>query len=522
MSEKTFNTAGPCDRGRNYMLPPEGRLGKVAQLIDRASYFVVHAPRQCGKTTSFRALASRLTAEGRYTALWASCEAAQASGEDAEKAVEVVVQTLFATARHLPAELQPPPLSQFDDVDRLLLLGAFLEAWAERSPRPLVLFLDEIDALLGASLISVLRQLRASFHNRPRLFPHSVALIGLRDVRDYRLEATRDAPQLGTSSPFNIKVESITLPDFTAAEVWSLCRQHQEATGQIFEEAALARIFELTQGQPRLVNALARQLVEVDVPDRREPIQREHVEKAKERLILRQDTHLDSLTARLQEPRLRRVIAPILEGTLFDAEVSPDDLQYAIDLGLLRRQDGNLVVANPIYREVIPRALAIVIEASMSVTRPAFLDEIGRLRLDKLLSGFQAFWRENAETYLAQSPYSEAAAQLVFMAYLHKVVNGGGFIDREYAVGSGRIDLCLRWPHPAGLQRFAFELKVRRNQREIKSQGLDQLASYLERLGLDEGTLVIFDNRPEAPSIVRRSDEEFVEHHGRQIRVLTL
>ena len=365
MIAKHFNTAGPCNPDWHYMLPPEERLVGVAALIDQASYFVVHAPRQCGKTTSFRALAQRLTASGRYTALWVTCEVAQAAGEDIDSAVAAVIQAIHNMGRYLPAELQPPDQIEFADVGDLSRLEVYLAAWVERSPRPVVLFLDEIDALFGASLISVLRQLRSGYPNRPQHFPHSVALIGLRDVRDYRLEGSPESARLGTSSPFNIKVESITLRNFTAAELATLCRQHQDATGQVFAPEALGRIFELTQGQPWLVNALARQLVEKEVPDPAVAITAAHVDLAKERLILRRDTHLDSLTERLREPRLRRVIEPVLAGNLFGIDVSSEDLEYAIDLGLLRREEGNLVVANPIYREVIPRALALVLEASI-------------------------------------------------------------------------------------------------------------------------------------------------------------
>ena len=359
--EKTFNTAGPCDPERHYMLPPEARLGPVARLIDEAGYFVVHAPRQCGKTTSFQALAARLTREGTYTALWMSCEMAQAAGDDENAGVLAVVQEVEEMARSLPETLRPVSYQEFAHLGSLNLLRTYLARWAEKSPRPLVLFFDEIDSLHGNTLISVLRQLRTGYSQQPRVFPHSVALIGLRDVRDYRIESGADGPRLGTASPFNIKVESITLRNFTAEEVAALCRQHQAATGQSFTAEALGRIFELTQGQPWLVNALARQLVMVEVPDRTQTITEADVENAKERLILRQDTHLDSLTARLREPRLRRVIDTLLGGGFFPSEVSAGDLQYAVDLGLLRRQDGNLMMANPIYGEAIPRALAVAI-----------------------------------------------------------------------------------------------------------------------------------------------------------------
>ena len=508
--------------GRHYLLPPEARLGRTVELVEQGGYFVIHAPRQCGKTTSFQALAERLTREGNYTALWVTCESGAAAGEDAERGVAVVVAAIAELARSLPPELRPPPVSELESADPLNLLWFYLSRWAASSPRPVVLFLDEIDALVGRSLIAVLRQIRALFSAKGHAHPHSIALIGLRDVRDYRLADGAEGPRLGTSSPFNIKVESLTLRNFTASEVKELCLQHQQATGQPFTAAALARIFELTWGQPWLVNALARQLVEVEVPDRAVAIDLPAVELAKERLILRRDTHLDSLAERLREPRLRRVIAPILEGGFFGSEVTEDDLDYAVDLGLLRREDGNLVIANPIYREVIPRSLAAVLEASVTLSRPQFVAADGSLRVDTLIAGFREFWAEHAESFLAKAPYSEAAAHLVFMAFLHKVVNGGGFIDREYAVGSGRIDLLLRWPFRGGLQRVAFELKVRRGPANPRRKGIAQLAAYLERLGLEEGILLIFDLRPEGPPQAQRFRREQALHQGRRLTVLVL
>lgn len=283
-----------------------------------------------------------------------TCETGQAAGEDIAAGIAAVLQEISERGRALPEEMQPPKLEEVGEVAPLSRLYVYLRRWAERSPRPLVLFFDEIDALVGNTLVSVLRQLRSGFADRPANFPQSVCLIGLRDVRDYRFDASKEAPSFGTSSPFNIKIESLTLRNFTAEEVANLCRQHEEATGQIFTAAALARIFELTQGQPWLVNALARQIVEVEVPTRDEAIEEKHVELAKERLILRRDTHLDSLTERLREPRVRRVLAPILTGEVFSPEVQPDDIDFVIDLGLLRRDDKTLTIANPIYREVIP------------------------------------------------------------------------------------------------------------------------------------------------------------------------
>jgi hypothetical protein len=109
------------------------------------------------------------------------------------------------------------------------------------------------------------------------------------------------------------------------------------------------------------------------------------------------------------------------------------------------------------------------------------------------------------------------------MAWLQRVVNGGGTIDREYAVGAGRIDLAIRWPAPAGLQRWAVELKVwRAGQSDPLIKGLTQLSAYLDRLGLETGTLVLFDTRTNPPPPVERAARREVEHDGRRIAVLRL
>jgi type II secretory pathway predicted ATPase ExeA len=504
------------------MLPPERRIPEVRTLIDRGLYFVVHAPRQSGKTTCFRTLAEALTASGRYTALLTSCETGQKLEPDLDASMAAVLHTLHLRAEaHLPAELRPPaPDAALPPEARLQDL---LVRWARQSPRPVVLFLDEIDALWGDALISVLRQLRSSYDDRPSGFPHCVALIGLRDVRDYRIHLRPDSQSLGTSSPFNVKVESVRLANFTAAEVTELYEQHTAETGQVLTPEAADLAWELTRGQPWLVNALARQAVEKVAPDVATPVTPAVIEAAKEILIQRRDTHLDSLIDRLREPRVRRIIEPILAGELLSPESLDDDVQLVLDLGLAAAGPRGLEIANPIYREVIPRALTWVMEQSMVFSRAAYVSPEGRLRFDLLLTDFRAFWCENAEAFLARAPYAEAAAQLVFMAFLHKVVNGGGFIDRELAVGSGRIDLCVRWPSPGGTERWAVELKVWRDDRpDPLSAGLAQLSGYLKRLGLDHGTLILFDARKAAPPLPDRCSLEDRDHEGRQITVLRL
>lgn len=521
---RRFNTAGPCNPALHYMIAAERRLPEAPGLVEQGGYFVVHAPRQTGKTTALKDLARRLTATGRHAALHFSCEVGEAAGDDFGEAQRGLLSQLRQEAElFLPPELRPPPFSEAPDST---LLGSALTAWAQACPQPLVLFFDEIDALRGQSLLSVLRQLRAGFPNRPAAFPASVVLCGLRDVRDYKAASGGDPERLGTSSPFNIKVKSLRVGDFTEEEVRELYAQHSAETGQSFSEQALARSFELTQGQPWLVNALAREIIEEMGVPAAEPITAEHVETAKERLILARATHLDSLVARLHEPRIRRVLEPLLAGTLgVDGDTYLDDLQYARDLGLCAPSNP-VRVANPIYHEVIARVLAGAAESQVLAEPKSFVQPDGRLDFDRLLREFAAFWREHGEVLTAGASYHEVAPQLVLMAFLQRVINGGGFVTREYGVGRGRIDLLVRWPYLEGgqrhWQRHALELKVwREGEKDPLPRGLAQLDTYLERLGLSEGVLVVFDRRKEAGDTESRTCfEETRTPAGRKVTLL--
>jgi hypothetical protein len=510
-----FNTAGPCQSDIHYMLPPTQRLPDLERLIEQRSYFVVHAPRQTGKSTAMLALAQQLTESGRYASVMLSVEVGNPFNAHPEQAERVILDAWLSRARvYLPETLVPS--IDWTEAEPGRRISYTLQKWSEASPLPLVIFIDEIDALENETLLMVLRQLRDGYPIRPRSFPHSLGLIGLRDVRDYKV-ASGGSERLDTASPFNIKVESLMLRNFNAPEVAELCTQHTIATGQVFSPEALDRLYELTQGQPWLVNALARQMTEVIAPDPAIALTVVEVEQAKEILIARKDTHLDSLAKRLEEGRIRRIIEPMIAGQEL-RNVSNEDIQFVLDLGLCQMKEGGLVIANAIYREVLPRVLAFVPQASLPQISPTWLTATGELDLDQLLESFLSFWRQHGEPLLRSALYHEIAPHLVLMAYLHRVVNGGGTIEREYAIGSDRMDICLRY----GQTTLGIELKVWRDKRpDPLKKGLEQLDGYLARLGLETGWLVIFDRRSDQPPIEERTTtENATTSRGRVVTVV--
>ena len=500
---RSFNRSGPVVAECHYCIAPLARLdlAEVQELIDDRQYFVLHAPRQTGKTSSLLALRDLLNAEGDYRCVYVNVEAGQAMREDVEGTTRVVLGQMALRARGvLGDDFLWNAWSGIADDFREGALGVALTLWAQADPRPLVLLIDEIDSLVGDSLLAVLRQLRAGYDMRPESFPQSVILCGVRDVRDYRIYSSSAETMVAGGSAFNIKAESLRLGDFSQDEVRALLGQHTEETGQPFTDGALEAIWNQTQGQPWLVNALAYETCfRGDLAtDRSRAVTEADVLDAREALILRRDTHLDQLTDKLKEARVWRVIEPLLTGAR-KSTYTERDVEYVRDLGLIAR-DPPVRMANPIYAEVVPRELTWLAQDDLPQDPAWYVDASGALLLGKLLEAFQEFYRENSEHWVERYGFKEAGPQLLLQAFLQRVVNSGGRIEREFALGSGRTDLLIVWPEGERVRKHVVECKVRHDRWGLErtvAEGVEQTAAYMDRCGAEAGHLVVFDRSEE-------------------------
>ena len=502
-----FNTTGPVVAADHYCIPPLHRvnLEEVLKLIRDKRYFVLHAPRQTGKTSALLALRDLLNggSEGAYRCVYVNVESAQTAREHVERGMRAILGSLGTRARRTLgdeslASTWPGILTTFGPEGAL---QEVLVRWAEADRSPAVLLIDEIDTLVGDTLIAVLRQLRAGYDERPGGFPQSVILCGVRDVRDYRIRSSAENTVIAGGSAFNVKAASLRIGDFSEAEVRHLLAQHTADTGQRFEATALQAAWELTAGQPWLVNALAQEacFADSDGRDRGRAVTSEAIHAARERIILRRETHLDQLTDKLQEERVRRVIGPLLSGGAAAETIRSDDLQYVRDLGLVAG-DKPVRIANPIYREVIPRDLTWTTQEYLPHDPAWYLDSDGGLNLTRLLSAFQEYFREHSEHWVERFQYREAGPQLLLQAFLQRIVNSGGRVEREYGLGRMRTDLLIVWPAgapPHRTRRMVIECKVLHGslERTIR-EGLEQTRAYMDRCGAAEGHLVIFDRTP--------------------------
>ncbi|MCX6579134.1 MAG: ATP-binding protein [Candidatus Aminicenantes bacterium] len=367
---------------------------------------------------------------------------------------------------------------------------------------------------MGDTLISLLRQLRSGYPNRPALFPQSIILCGIRDVKDYRMHSDIEKAIVTGGSAFNIKAKSLRLGNFTTQEIEELYRQHTSETGQPFSNDVFPLVWDLTEGQPWLVNALAYEVCfeMKEGKDRGTAITADIIQQAKENLILRRETHLDQLTDKLKEDRIKRVLTPLLVGSGDIEEIPEDDIDYAVDLGLIKRKP-QLAIANRIYQEIIPRQLTNSAQATMVQEASWYMTTDGRLDMDKLLTAFQDFFRKHFESWVDGYDYAEAGAQLLLQAFLQRIVNGGGRVEREYGLGRMRTDLLVIWPlnidknlpidHYTRFykaQQAVVELKLLYGslQATIK-QGLEQTYTYMDKCGAKEGYLLIFNPSTKKP-----------------------
>jgi len=259
---KTFNIAGPCRPRKHYMLQTRERCQGLIELIDEEQYFVIHAARQTGKTTLLLELTRQLNEGGEYYALYCSLETVQGI-DDPKEGIPAIIKVLKTRLKFHRTLKRYPFANQVDYADFNVALMESFTYFCEKSDKPLVILFDEVDCLSNGTLISFLRQLRDGYINRDlNSFVHSLALVGMRNIRDYKGKIREGRDTLGSSSPFNIVKTSKTLRNFTQDEIAKLYAQHTQATGQVFSQPVVSNVYHYTQGQPWLVNAIACEIVE--------------------------------------------------------------------------------------------------------------------------------------------------------------------------------------------------------------------------------------------------------------------
>jgi hypothetical protein len=434
--------------------------------------------------------------------------------------------------------------------------------WICRSlDKDFIIFFDEADCLTGPAALTFLSQIRSGYIARNSKikisFPRSIALVGMRNIKDYKIKIQPEEQSSGAASPFNIITETYTLSNFTAEEIRILYGQHTQASGQKFLDSFIERVWYWSEGQPWLVNALAREAVtNIFNNDYSASLTGEIADQAAENLIKRRDTHVDSLLVRLKEPRIARIMDAVFAGTSGSFSDADEDRRFCIELGLVTEDENGLLrPANAIYREVMSRVLTDQIQGAYGSLVPKMTWNDGKtIFMSSIINEFQIFWSKYYNTFplrinvnkklfydavddhikslkvdtlvdnndlrsflskiqdIIVRKYDESAYSLFLTSYLQRVVNGGAKVTRQFAQGRGFVDICVEF------QKRQYNIEVKLFGKKKLEASLSQLAGYLNTSGEKEGWLVIFDQNGDKLAKERFYFEE-INYNGFHINI---
>ena len=462
-----------------------------------------YAPRQTGKTTFLQYWMREINASDEAVACYVSVEICRNIPEP-ERSMPAICESIREYANRFRV-----PVPETTGVEPLNLLNNILGNWAQLvAPKPLIVLFDEVDVLIDGTILSFMSQLRGGFASRGiGTFPVSIALVGMRDLRDY-ITASKGGIAPNPGSPFNIKEDSAQLSNFSKEDIVDLFAQRTAENGQQITSEALDYVYEQSDGQPWIVNSLfARATMRILDHESAETVTLSHIEKAREQMIQARETHLDALAERLKDPRIHGVVQPILTGdTGPHLDPNNPDMLLAMDLGLVKWDtDQGFKIANPVYEDILTRTLnSVYFAQAPSPSSWRWQTDDGYLDMDALMREFQDFWRNHSETWEQWTKYTEAFPHLLLMAFLQRVINSGGRIEREYATGRGRMDLAVEYKGEWNI----IEIKLLRAGsafERVKAEGLKQVVRYRETFVPPVGChkniagvyLVIFDRRSE-------------------------
>jgi hypothetical protein len=512
---RRFNTAGPNDSARHSTISARSRVPALRDIIEQGRYFVLHAPRQMGKTTLLLDLAAEINREKSHVAAVVSLEPGAAFPTVDAAELAMLDSWRYDLAAYLPSDVSVPRWPEAPPGNRI---GAALSAFAQDCARPLVLFFDGFDTLSREVRMSVIRQIRAGKPRRPHGFPWSIGFASLRDPRELDHSYTQTPPSSSTpTSSMSLDAEVIPLAALSREHVGEMCESLAEQLSETVLPTAADRVFDHTQGVPFFVGSILQRVLEM-FEQRKGSITAADVDKARDALVERRGGVLDEGVDRMRDARFKAMLEQVGAGTLRD--LSSDEARIAVDLGIIHeRSDSSVHYTNSIWRMVVTRQLPSTKSSIFTTDKPAWVRPDGRLDPEKLLETFLEFWRRHGDQILAGATYGELSP-LVLTAFLNGIVKNGGLIEREYALGRGRMDVCIR----QGGSAVALVVKVRRERdADPVVEGLAQVDASLARHGIEDGWLVIFDRRKGLAPVSQRIRSTMAETPaGRQIVVVRI
>ena len=476
---RTFCTEGPVDPKLNYYVPRTALVAEGLKKVKQWRYFTIFAPRQSGKTTYFQFLIEAIKREKPdWLPVWVSFEAYG----------DLDLSDFLSSLRDRILRGTELPENAVPDFHNMTDIALKLREVAQIQKKEWVIVVDEIEGLKNPKVLNgFLHLIRSIYHEKQEIGLRSVILTGVSNITGIIQD---------TASPFNI-ADQIQVPYFTREEVYDLLSQHERETGQLFENPVKEGIYEQTLGQPGLVNALARDLVEKKCPNGE---------------VVGMDAFyltIDHFTRIYIDKNISNIVSKAKQHTelmkeiLFGKEVPFNNYDETIKFlyvnGVIDDCDGACCIPIPLYKKALYTCFKPLFNGekehfkSPIETYKKYVDERGLLDVTKLLWRYIAYVKNRGNIIFSQGKASEGVYHYnidAFFSTYAEFADAKCFV--ETPVGGGRVDLLLLQAGKTDI----IEIKRYDADQYEKSQG--QLKAYLERSGLSEGHLVMFSEYHEA------------------------
>ena len=497
MPNRSFETRGPVNPSRHYVVPRTQEIADLGKRIKDGRYIVIFAPRQTGKTTFFRWALNSL--DETYLPIQLNFEEYQDISPDEfyrylKKDIQNAIENV---APH--HQQQQAVLHHFLDnasITSHISMREFFEQLANYlKTRRIAIIIDEFDGIPTPVVGQFLHALRRIYlSEEPNRCPYSVGIVGVKSITQLNYDRS--------ISPFNIQSE-FALPNFTLSQVQALLAQYTEDVGQAFAPEVIENLHKQTAGQPFLVNRMAQILTTEMGIARDETISATHFEIAHQRISNEQNVHLSHLTTNIRrEPRFKTILLKICSyeaGIHFN--LHNEYISELVTYGILKAgEEGFCELANPIYQYCIVQTFRPLINGLERQYLPedtdaGFLDYLtseGKIDMRSLLANFRDFIaRAGFRVLQVPDTPQEFVGQYLLFAYLDQFVRQmRGFMYPEVRTGRGRMDLILL--HQGN--KYIVETKIWEGPKSYQA-GKRQLAKYLKLEGVAEGYYIVFDHR---------------------------
>lgn len=503
---KYFNTAGICVPAKHYMVDLTERVNTIIRdYIEPGKYFAINRGRQYGKTTTLSALRKAMLDD--YVVLSISFEVADGmfrSERDLANGFLSLLEQRLRWKQTLPEELVAPLVADISDDHPLDELSRRITSFCANAPKPVVLFIDEVDKSSDNDLfIMFLAMLRNKYLDRENELDttfQSVILAGLYDVKSLKLKIRPDSEHK-YNSPWNIAVDFDIRMAFEPAQIAQMLDDYESDYHTGMDTGALGQeIYDYTSGYPFLVSELCR-IMDERLPregfmdgDRAHIWSHEGLLKAVNELVHEKNTLFDSLAEKLYRYQaLNQLLHDIIYcGKLEDFSAVDEQITLAAMFGFIKNVGGKVAVANRVFEMVL--MIYYSVQAGRNgISAEKYAGSLyeytkgGKLNMDMVLERFVAAYSDifgdKAESFI------EDRGREIFLLFLKPIINGAGnFYLESMTRDRTRTDVIVDY----GGERFVLELKIWHGE-EYNKRGEEQLVTYLDYYRLSKGWMLSFN-----------------------------